>query len=243
MEWFNASRNVSGSGPAADRTGPAFRKTTPALAADGSALASGGLGGSGMDNGRRDTSPGPRSCTPAAERSQPVFIRRCAPGRKRSLSMSERTDAGVIDTAAGPEAEHRITNLPILVIFPHNRCNCRCVMCDIWRIRQVREITEHDLEPHLASLRDLKVKWIVFSGGEPLMHSDLSSLSRLCRAEGVRITLLTAGLPLEKCAATVAAAMDDVIVSVDGPPGIHDKIRSVTGAYRRLRNGIEALRE
>jgi len=139
--------------------------------------------------------------------------------------------------------EHRITSLPILVIFPHNRCNCRCVMCDIWRIRKVREITERDLEPHLTSLRKLKVKWIVFSGGEPLMHSDLSSLSRLCRAEGVRITLLTAGLTLERCAATVAAAMDDVIVSVDGPPGIHDKTRSVPGAYRRLRNGIEALRE
>jgi len=157
--------------------------------------------------------------------------------------MSERTDAGVIDTAAGPEAEHRITNLPILVIFPHNRCNCRCVMCDIWRIRQVREITEHDLEPHLASLRDLKVKWIVFSGGEPLMHSDLSSLSRLCRAEGVRITLLTAGLPLEKCAAMVAESMDDVIVSIDGPPGIHDQIRGVSSAYWRLQRGIQALRK
>src|SRR5712671_3835951 len=87
---------------------------------------------------------------------------------------------------------HRIRALPILVIFPHNRCNCRCVMCDIWRIRQVREITERDLEPHLASLRQLNVKWVVFSGGEPLMHSDISSLARACRAEGVRVTLLTA---------------------------------------------------
>src|SRR5207249_1052096 len=136
---------------------------------------------------------------------------------------------------------HRITSLPILVIFPHNRCNCRCVLCDIWRIRQVREITPRDLEPHLTSLRELNVKWIVFSGGEPLMHSDISSLSHVCRAEGVRVTLLTAGLTLEKRADIVAASIDDLIVSIDGPPDIHDKIRGVPGAYRRLQRGIEAL--
>src|ERR1035441_8858387 len=66
---------------------------------------------------------------------------------------------------------HLIQELPILVILPHSRCNCRCLMCDIWRIRQIREITAADLEPHLASLRKLKVRWVVFSGGEPLMHS------------------------------------------------------------------------
>ena len=90
--------------------------------------------------------------------------------------------------------EHHIESLPILVLFPHNRCNCRCVMCDIWKIRRTREITEQDLEPHIASLRALKVKWIVFSGGEPLMHSNLPSLCRVCKEEGLRLTLLTAGL-------------------------------------------------
>ena len=32
---------------------------------------------------------------------------------------------------------NRITNhvgrLPIMVLMPHSRCNCRCLMCDIWR--------------------------------------------------------------------------------------------------------------
>jgi MoaA/NifB/PqqE/SkfB family radical SAM enzyme len=32
-------------------------------------------------------------------------------------------------------AAHQIRTLPVVVIFPHNQCNCRCVMCDIWRIR------------------------------------------------------------------------------------------------------------
>jgi len=141
-----------------------------------------------------------------------------------------------------PASEHCIQQLPVLVLLPHSRCNCRCVMCDIWKIRQVREITKGDLEPHLSSLRTLKVKWVVFSGGEPLMHSDLSALSRLLRPEGIHLTLLTAGLSLERHAASIADLVDDVIVSIDGPPDIHDQIRGVTGAYRQLERGLTAVR-
>jgi len=116
-------------------------------------------------------------------------------------------------------------------------------MCDIWRIRETREITAGDLESHLVSFRELKVKWIVFSGGEPLMHSDLGSLCRMCRTQGIRFTLLTAGLQLEKYAEMIVECMDDVIVSIDGPADIHDRIRGVSGAYRRLHQGIQKLRD
>lgn len=140
-------------------------------------------------------------------------------------------------------SRHRIQTLPILVLFPHNRCNCRCVMCDIWRIRQVREITGRDLEPHLATLRTLGVRWVVFSGGEPLMHSDLASLCQLFRAEGVRVTLLSAGLLLESHARLVADHVDDIIISLDGPPIVHDRIRAVPDAFHRLARGVEAVRK
>jgi len=166
-----------------------------------------------------------------------------AVGRREGLRMSKPAYRPTMAGAADPGADHRIRELPILVIFPHSRCNCRCVMCDIWRIRQTREITERDLEPHLDSFLKLKVKWIVFSGGEPLMHSDLASLCRMCRTEGIRLTLLTAGLLLEKHAEMIVESMDDVIVSIDGPPDIHDRIRAVPGAYRRLHQGIQSLRK
>ena len=87
--------------------------------------------------------------------------------------------------SATPEPDHYIHTLPILILFPHNRCNCRCVMCDIWRIGQTREISVEDLQPHIESIRKLRVRWIVFSGGEPQMHTDLSSLTGLLRAEGI----------------------------------------------------------
>jgi MoaA/NifB/PqqE/SkfB family radical SAM enzyme len=137
---------------------------------------------------------------------------------------------------------HHISSLPVLVLFPHNRCNCRCVMCDIWRIKQVREITAEDLAPHLDSLRRLKVQWIVLSGGEPQLHSNLKGLCGLLRAEGIRLTLLTAGLRLEAQARLVVQCVDDLIVSLDGPPEIHDRIRGVPRAFERLAGGIKAVR-
>ena len=138
---------------------------------------------------------------------------------------------------------HRIQALPILVLFPHNRCNCRCMMCDIWRIRQVREITVQDLARHLESIRALRVRWVVFSGGEPQMHTDLAALARLIRAEGIRVTLLTAGLLLEPYAQSVVDTIDDVIVSLDGPREVHNRIRGVPKAFDRLAHGVRALRQ
>ncbi len=141
-----------------------------------------------------------------------------------------------------PDSPHLIRELPVLVLMPHNRCNCRCLMCDIWKISKKREITALDLKPHLESLRALKVRWVVFSGGEPLLHSDLAGLGRLLRGEGMRVTVLTAGLILSRFAQTVAENVDDVIVSLDGPQPLHDLIRGVPGAFARLAAGIAALR-
>lgn len=70
----------------------------------------------------------------------------------------------IVGASFEADSSQVVTALPVLVLFPHNRCNCRCLMCDIWKIRQTREITARDLAPHLASLRALKVRWVVFSG-------------------------------------------------------------------------------
>jgi Fe-coproporphyrin III synthase len=139
-------------------------------------------------------------------------------------------------------AAHRIRTMPVVVISPHNQCNCRCVMCDIWRIREPREITPTLLARQLASFRELGVRWVVFTGGEPQLNAQMIFLAQMLRAEGIRITLLTAGLLLESHAESVAANVDDVIISLDGPPAVHDQIRRVTHAFEQIKTGVAALR-
>ena len=135
-----------------------------------------------------------------------------------------------------------IATLPILVLNAHSRCNCRCVMCDIWKREKSTEITAASLEKHRESIRRLKVEWVVLTGGEPLMHSDLHSLCGFFRDLGIRLTLLTTGLLLPRRAADVAGLFDDVIVSLDGPPAIHDAIRRVRGCSNSIGEGVTAVR-
>lgn len=138
---------------------------------------------------------------------------------------------------------HRIHDLPILILMPHSRCNCRCVMCDIWKANtEKRELTAEDLRPHLASLKKLRVRWVVLSGGEALMHTNLWALCVMLRQLKIRITLLTTGLLLKKFAREVAESLDEVIVSLDGSRAVHNKIRNVPQAFEKMEEGIQAVR-
>lgn len=148
-------------------------------------------------------------------------------------------------SGAPKEAEfsaHFVHTLPVVVIAAHNQCNCRCVMCDIWKIREPREISPLDLERQLTSFRDLGVRWVVFSGGEPQRNAKLFTLAGMLRVEGIRVTLLTAGLLLESQAEQVATAIDDIIISLDGPAAVHNEIRRVPLAFERITSGIQSLR-
>ena len=128
--------------------------------------------------------------------------------------------------------------MPVLVLYPHARCNCRCVMCDIWKGTSETELSAEELARHLTDIETLQVKWVVFSGGEPLMHSDLFRLSDMLRSRGIRVTILSTGLLLKRYAREIVAHVDDIIVSLDGPPRIHDQIRRIRGAFVQLEQGI-----
>jgi len=134
-----------------------------------------------------------------------------------------------------------ITALPVLVVNPYSRCNCRCVMCDIWQGTSVQELSCEVLERQLAGVADLDVRWVVFSGGEPLMHPAIFRLCDAARAIGARVTILSTGLLLGRYAAEIVRHVDDVIVSLDGPAQVHDAIRRVPGAFAALASGIRRL--
>jgi len=139
---------------------------------------------------------------------------------------------------------HRVRALPIAVLMPHSSCDCRCVMCDIWKgTGEDRQLSEEDVTGLLESLEGLRTRWVVLSGGEPLLNSKLFHLCRLLRETDInRISLLTTGQKLEQNADEVAAAIDEVIVSLDGTESIHDAIRRVPGAYTQLGKGVAALK-
>jgi MoaA/NifB/PqqE/SkfB family radical SAM enzyme len=157
--------------------------------------------------------------------------------------MAAEHDLVNIGMAPADLKSHRIANLPVLVLHVHSSCNSRCVMCDIWKTKESRSLRPSDLESHLESMRQLGVRWVVFSGGEPLLNPEFPQLCAMLRRENIRVTLLTTGLLLQKLAGQVAESFDDAIVSLDGPEGIHDLIRRVDGAFSMIGSGVRAVQK
>ena len=138
----------------------------------------------------------------------------------------------------------QIYTLPIVILMPHSACNCRCVMCDIWKAnRNKQEISRDTLISHVDSFRKLKVKWVVLSGGEALMHSNLWALCEVLKEMNIKITILSTGLLLRKYAKEIIIWSDEVTVSLDGSAKIHNNIRNIHDAYQKLEAGVKALRE
>jgi MoaA/NifB/PqqE/SkfB family radical SAM enzyme len=164
------------------------------------------------------------------------------PGERTAAPPSGELFRGVAALPPPLPHEDPITRLPLLVLFPHSRCNCRCLMCDIWRDRGKRELAAADVARWLPEWRRLGVERVVLSGGEALLHSELWPLCDLLRGAGIGITLLSTGLLLARDAARLVAVCDDVVVSLDGPRQVHDLIRNVPRAFDRLAAGVAAVR-
>ncbi|MEP6735255.1 MAG: radical SAM protein [Chryseolinea sp.] len=140
-------------------------------------------------------------------------------------------------------ATDRIHELPVLVLMPHSRCNCRCVMCDIWKANHnKKEITVEELQKHIAAFESLGVKEIVFSGGEALMHSNLWRLCQMLRDRKIKLTLLSTGLLLERNVLKILEYFNEVIISIDGSQPVHDKIRNIPNGFEKLSAGVRALK-
>lgn len=136
-----------------------------------------------------------------------------------------------------------LESLPVVVLYPHNRCNCRCTMCDIWKDTRQQEISEEAFRRYIEDFQKLSVRWVVLSGGEPLMHSNLFPFCMRLRNLGIRVTILSTGLLLELHAGKIVRCVDDMIVSLDGPPAIHDRIRRVAGAFDCLARGVRSIHQ
>ncbi len=117
-------------------------------------------------------------------------------------------------------------------------------MCDIWKgNKSVKQLHESDIENLVVSLKKLKTRWVVMSGGEALMHPNFFRLSDILSSKNMKIILLSTGLLVKKYAQEIAEKTDQVIVSLDGSEKIHDEIRRVPGAYTRLKEGVQSLKK
>lgn len=138
---------------------------------------------------------------------------------------------------------HVISALPVVILMPHSACNCRCVMCDIWKDnKNLKQLTEADIRGLLHSLKKLGTQQVLMSGGEALLNPNFFRLCEILKQQQIKVSLLTTGLSVKSNAAQLLRWVDDLIVSLDGDEALHDAIRNIPKAFQKLKEGVEYIR-
>ncbi len=138
---------------------------------------------------------------------------------------------------------NRITALPIVILMPHSACNCRCVMCDIWKgNHNLKQLNEQDIQGLLSSLKKFGTRQVLMSGGEALLNPLFFRFCEILNKEKIKVSLLSTGLTLKKNASMLVDYVNDIIVSLDGDEETHDRIRNIPGAFQKMKEGIDAIK-
>lgn len=138
---------------------------------------------------------------------------------------------------------HVIQALPIVILMPHSACNCRCIMCDIWKgNHNLKQLTQQDIEGLLSALKKWGTQQVLMSGGEALLNPNFFKFCEILKQEKIKISVLSTGLTLKKNAEQIVQWVDEVIVSLDGDELLHDAIRNIPGAFSKMAEGIDAIK-
>jgi MoaA/NifB/PqqE/SkfB family radical SAM enzyme len=71
------------------------------------------------------------------------------------------------------------------------RCNARCHFCNIWALEPPQEADFATIAHNLQDLRKLGVKYVDFTGGEPLLRSDVAEIYQEAKAQGFFTSMTT----------------------------------------------------
>lgn len=138
---------------------------------------------------------------------------------------------------------HVISALPIVILMPHSACNCRCIMCDIWKgNHNLKQLTEADITGLLSALKKFGTQQVLMSGGEALLNPNFFRFCEILKQQEIKISLLSTGLTLKKHAQQIVDWVDDIIVSLDGDEAMHNAVRNIPDAFNKMAEGIDAIK-
>ncbi len=121
------------------------------------------------------------------------------------------------------------------------RCNAECSFCDIWQ--QPSGLAKlPDIESNLKALKRLNVRFVDFTGGEPLLHPNLPEILHLAKSMGFITSVTTNTLLYPKRAEELAKKIDLLHFSLDSiHPEKHNEIRGVP-CFDKLLESIRIAR-
>ncbi len=131
---------------------------------------------------------------------------------------------------------------PIVVWNITRMCNLKCIHCynDSGTGKATNELSTKEAKTVLDDLSNFGVPSVLFSGGEPLLRTDLFELLEYAAEKKLRTVISTNGTLIT---ADVAKAIKQhqvsyVGISLDGIGEVNDRFRKVRGAFDKAVKGI-----
>lgn len=127
-----------------------------------------------------------------------------------------------------------------------NRCNARCGFCSIPMQAHNGATPADRVEIAITRLFDLGVRYIQFTGGEPLLYPYLMRVMKYASEMGFLITLVTNGSLLDdkRARAIAESGVQGVSISVDHhDSALLEENRGIPGLGERIAKGVGYLKE
>ncbi len=124
-----------------------------------------------------------------------------------------------------------------------NRCNLSCLHCYSRADLDSEDVlTTEAIMETLPKLKANGVKFIIFSGGEPLTRKDIYDIAARCRELGIVTYLSTNGLYVKTSnAERILDVFDYIGISIDGSPEVHDAFRGLKGSFVESMKAVDLL--
>ncbi len=124
-----------------------------------------------------------------------------------------------------------------------NRCNLSCLHCySKAGLDATDTLTTSDIMATLPKLKANGVKFLIFSGGEPLTRKDLFDIALRCKELGIITYLSTNGLYVKQSnAEKILDTFNYIGISIDGSPDVHDKFRGLKGSFDESMKAVDLL--
>ena len=143
------------------------------------------------------------------------------------------------------DISHRELNGTILIWNFTNRCNLSCLHCYSKASLEEKDLlsTEVILKT-IPKLKKAGIKFVIFSGGEPLTRKDIFDIANVFKNEGIMTYLSTNGLYINP--SNVKKIIDTfgyIGISIDGKPEVHDRFRGLPGSYEKSMKSIDLIHQ
>jgi radical SAM protein with 4Fe4S-binding SPASM domain len=132
---------------------------------------------------------------------------------------------------------------PVVAFNCTSRCNLNCLHCYSSSTSDLgsNELTTAEAKQLLHQLAEANCPVALFTGGEPLLRSDLFDLLAEAKQLPLRTAISTNGTMIDSAAAKKLAGLgvSYVGISIDGDESFHDKFRQSPGCFKAALTGIE----